>query len=351
MEAQIIRRQIAFAACLLVHVAPVSASATLYGIDYVADNLITIDTATGAATIVGALGFEGVHSLAYDSRSGMLYGVDNALNQLITIDRTTGAGTAVGPIGARNVQGLAFDSAGTLYGVEYGVDLALDVLFTINTATGAATVVGPLGFTAVSSLAYDSSSGILYGVDYIRDQLITINATTGAATAVGTAPGTAGPGNVVGLTFSPSGTLYAAVAFPDQLLTIDTATGTATVVGPVGVDGLDALAFTDGVSLVGVDIDVKPGVDSKCLGTLPVAILGSDTLDVTEIDQTTLSFEGLSVREKGDRAPSCNIKDVDGDGYLDLICQYQDTTTDGILNGQLLDGTPIEGSDTICVAR
>jgi hypothetical protein len=167
----------------------------------------------------------------------------------------------------------------------------------------------------------------------------------------GTAPGTAGPGNLAGLAFSASGTLYAVDVIYDQILTIDTTTGTATVVGPVGFEGVQSLGFTGGVFLGRVDIDVKPGADFKCRGALSVAILGSDTPDVTQIDRTTLSFEGLNVREKGNGTRSCDIKDVDGDGYSDLICDYQDATTDGTLTGQLLDGTSIEGSDTICVAH
>jgi len=100
-----------------------------------------------------------------------------------------------------------------------------------------------------------------------------------------------------------------------------------------------------------VEIDVKPGGEATCGGVIPVAILGSETLDVTQIDRTTLSFEGLEVRQRGNGQLACNIADQNGDGYLDLVCQYQDATTVGGLTGELLDGTPIEGSDTICVAR
>lgn len=99
------------------------------------------------------------------------------------------------------------------------------------------------------------------------------------------------------------------------------------------------------------DIDIKPGSGSVCNGVIPVAILGSDTLDVTQIDQTTLSFEGKGVRERGNGALSCNIMDTNSDGYYDLVCRYEDTITEGTLTGELLDGTLIEGSDTFCLGN
>ncbi len=100
-----------------------------------------------------------------------------------------------------------------------------------------------------------------------------------------------------------------------------------------------------------VAIDIKPGSIPNCRGMIPVAILGSDSLDVTQIDPATLSFEGLDVRERGNGALSCNIKDTNSDGYADFVCQYQDATTEGTLTGELLDGTPIEGADIFCVVH
>ena len=48
-----------------------------------------------------------------------------------------------------------------------------------------------------------------------------------------------------------------------------------------------------------VTVDIKPGSDGKCNAVIPVAILGSDTLDVTQIDPNTLSFAGVNARERG----------------------------------------------------
>jgi len=123
--------------------------------------------------------------------------------------------------------------------------------------------------------------------------------------------------------------------------------------------------------LLTVDIDIKPGsypnaLNSDGHGVIPVAILGSETFDVTQIDVSTLSFAGLAVRVKGKGTPQCSVEDVSGDfsegpegapdGYPDLVCHFVDdpdawTPGDGeaTVTGNLLDGTPIEGSDTINV--
>ena len=125
-------------------------------------------------------------------------------------------------------------------------------------------------------------------------------------------------------------------------------------------------------SSIEVVIDIKPGsypnaINKNGKGVIPVAILGSADFDVTQIDVSTLSFAGLAVRVKGNDQPQCSVEDVSGDfttpegapdGYLDLVCQFVDdpatwTVGDGeaTLTGQLLDGTPFEGTDSIKVVQ
>lgn len=102
-------------------------------------------------------------------------------------------------------------------------------------------------------------------------------------------------------------------------------------------------------TVVFVDVDIKPGSDGYCNTVIPVAVLGSETFDVTEIDVTTLTFAGTSAREKGNGALSCYTSDVNSDGLIDLVCQYQNATADGAVEGSLYDGTSIQGSDVYCV--
>jgi hypothetical protein len=111
-----------------------------------------------------------------------------------------------------------------------------------------------------------------------------------------------------------------------------------------------------------VPIDIKPGSDTNCFnqndhGVIPVAILGSETLDVNEINVDTLSLQGLAVKMAGkSNKYLAHIEDVNADGYADLVTQFEDTddwVTNGngtaTLTGQLSNGTPIEGSDSICI--
>ena len=99
----------------------------------------------------------------------------------------------------------------------------------------------------------------------------------------------------------------------------------------------------------GITIDIKSGKNTDCKGTISVAILGSSTSDVTQIDQSTLSFEGLDVNEKRNGSLSCTLEDTNDDGYTDLNCRYQNAPTEGALTGNLLDGSKIQGTDTFCV--
>jgi hypothetical protein len=119
---------------------------------------------------------------------------------------------------------------------------------------------------------------------------------------------------------------------------------------------------------IDVDIDIKPGSYPNCFnpdghGVIPVAILGSPDFDVSQIDASTMSFEGAAVSIKGNDNPQCSIEDVSGDfsvslegapdGFDDLVCQFVDTFTEGWISGDgaatvtgnLYNGPPIQGSD------
>lgn len=111
-----------------------------------------------------------------------------------------------------------------------------------------------------------------------------------------------------------------------------------------------------------ISIDIKPGSDSNCFnqnekGVIPAAILGSADFDVTQIDIQSLGLQGLSVKVAGkSNNYLAHYDDVNGDGYTDLVVQFQDSdqwTASGngyaSITGMLSDGTAIQGQDLICI--
>jgi hypothetical protein len=114
-----------------------------------------------------------------------------------------------------------------------------------------------------------------------------------------------------------------------------------------------------------IEIDIKPHRDPNSVnplsrGVIPVAILGSDSFDVADVDGTTLAFgpdgavpaHDLIRRREFDE----HARDVNGDGFTDLIANFwaQDVglavgDEEACISGELLDGTPFEGCDSVQV--
>jgi hypothetical protein len=119
-------------------------------------------------------------------------------------------------------------------------------------------------------------------------------------------------------------------------------------------------SFIGIVQPTAVEIDIKPGSDPNCFnsdakGVIPVAILGSAVFETTAIDPFSVSLDGADVRVKGKSGNAGSLEDVNGDGFQDMVVQiideggYDSGNTSATLTGQLQDGTPIEGSDSICI--
>jgi hypothetical protein len=247
---------IGFCIALSAHAQP----STIYGSAYAgsgaAATLYTLNSTTGAGTVVGPIGFAQVGALAF-AANGTLYGVgyDTTANDsvLITINTTTGAGTLVGLLGTGSfTQDIAFrPSDGVLFAYVEGD------IYTINTATGVATLVGSTGsFPDGNAIAFSGSTLYLAndGGSGTDGTLQTINQATGAVTDV--VPFTYGAGfttgfiRAAGMKFDPAtSTLYAAIvsgsgpANTRYLGTINTTTGAVTDIG-TSVAGLDAIAIT-----------------------------------------------------------------------------------------------------------
>ena len=108
-----------------------------------------------------------------------------------------------------------------------------------------------------------------------------------------------------------------------------------------------------------IEIDIRPNtIKLSNKGVIPVVILGSAGLDVTDIDVMTLAFGPKGASPALDLTDatvySRYLKDVNGDGFMDLISHYrtQDTgiakgDTEACLTGETTGGVAIWGCDDI----
>ena len=124
----------------------------LWGIDRstVGGVLLQIDPLTGAVvpdvfgpnvSCVSISSTNGdIDDLAIDPKTGTMYGIDSgsAPDDLVTIDTTTGVATLVGSMGVNDMEGMGYSPEGTLYGTTGS---GTESLYTIDTTTGLATLV------------------------------------------------------------------------------------------------------------------------------------------------------------------------------------------------------------------
>ena len=110
-----------------------------------------------------------------------------------------------------------------------------------------------------------------------------------------------------------------------------------------------------------VTIDIKPGVYPNCInindhGVIPVAINGSEYLDVYEVDLSILDFAGLEARVKGSGLQHCGYEDWNEDGFTDLVCKFEDDQNSwepgngfATLIFKTDSGSLFEIADSICI--
>jgi hypothetical protein len=215
-------------------------------------SLYTLDPGTAAATLVGPITIgvnqvRHVTGLAVHPSTGTLYGFMNGqdpncsdfgLGTLITIDKATGAASVVGSTGAAAIQSpdITYDPFGNLFAWSENSD----DLVALNTSTGTSTLVGDCSCNTASTGLASDSSGRMYMKS--GSNLFRVSPFTGhvfSSLSLSTF-------NHNILAFGPSDVLYTGMRAGSPaftLRTIDLSTGVTTDVGTNSVDKISALAW------------------------------------------------------------------------------------------------------------
>lgn len=178
-------------------------------------NLLSLDPATGATSVIGATGFAdcltpdsptcGPHSqLSFGAGGGALYATDFA-NNFYTVDPANGRATLVGPTGipavpfipaSTNPDGSLniyneniFEVGGKLYAnfdaatIDFATSTYTSVispaLYQIDASTGHATLIAP---TDIGLVTIVSVNGIAYGFNGVTSQVVAVDVSNGQTT-------------------------------------------------------------------------------------------------------------------------------------------------------------------------
>lgn len=212
-------------AAIGVNVVPAAAAPLGFTVDRFTGDLWSVDLTTGADTDIGATDATTVEGLAL-ACGGALYAIDSEVDELVTINTTTGATSTIGDLNVNSTNGgLTFGVNGTLY-MAAGANF-----YTVNITTGQATLVGPFGGELDIVGLATHPNGTIYGVDRFNSKnLYTINTSTGAATQVGPNHQSNNP-NVVALDFDAAGNLWGLTDTegPSQVVSFNLTTGIGTI--------------------------------------------------------------------------------------------------------------------------
>jgi len=273
---KITTRRLLAALAVTVATATSANAETIYGVNG-ANELVTFDSATpntyaSTVTIVGAT----ILNLDFRPNGGALYGLD-ADNNLYTINTLTGAATLVGNTTISEGFDYGFDFNPVVDLVRVVTDSAANFRVNPNTGTlvssdpdttyaaGDPNELSTPGFTgaAYSNNFTGASNTTLFTIDPTLDVLASAtNANLGTYVTVG------GLGvdvtGLMGFDISALGNVYAALsvdASPSQLYTINLNTGVATLVGGIGSPAGDTI----------LDITAVPEPSTVVLAGLGIA--------------------------------------------------------------------------------
>lgn len=208
-------------------------------------NLSTVNVNTGVGTNIGVSNFTDIIDLAIHPSTNVIYGLRAFSNysELLRINANGGDAYRFINLPVPELYSIEFDRNGLFYGVKRTGEI-----YRFNLPTGDSIFISrmPTGFV---SIAFDPTNNDLYGtvrniLGSVRDRIIKINLQTGDTIHVGR---TGFGVNTVGITFNNSGILYGIKGLSTQisdLFIIDKTTGIGTLIGPIGLEGLQGIAFS-----------------------------------------------------------------------------------------------------------
>jgi YVTN family beta-propeller protein len=279
-----------------------------------------IDTATNTVTATITVGV-GPRGVAITPDGAFAYVTDTASGNVSVIDIATNTVVATVGVGSQPFD-VAITPDGAFAYLPNGLQGVPNNVAVIDIATNTVVATVGVGFQPVD-VAITTDGAFAYVANFGSNDISVIDAGTNIVVATVT----------LGVGSNPSGVAI-----------------TPFVIPPVHA----------------ISIDIKPGSDPNSInlcsnGTVPIAILGSDTLNVSNVNTDTLRFAEAAVRVVGKKDPHalCSYEDVNGDYIDDLVCHYVTTDIAGIdgesttatLNGELLDGTPIQGTDAVNIVK
>jgi hypothetical protein len=139
-----------------------------------------------------------------------------------------------------------------------------------------------------------------------------------------------------------------------------------------------SIRITPPITIIPVEFDIKPQscpnpLNTKSNGVLPVAILGSETFDVTDIIVSSVRLEGVepirsamedNTQPVRDRQTECQCTTDAGDGFTDLTLKFDKqeivaalgSVNDGdsvvlVITGELENGDFLEGQDCVVIRK
>ncbi len=106
---------------------------------------------------------------------------------------------------------------------------------------------------------------------------------------------------------------------------------------------------------------IKPGTYPNTInlgsnGVVPVAIFGSATFDVHQINPASTTLANASIKLKGNGQPNISYSDVNGDGFTDATIQFltdalqlTSSSVNAVVGGFLLGGQDFKGLDSVVI--